>query len=175
MADRDLSAAANDDGAFALKGGLSLKDLIATDSELKIEGSYAFDPSSYSTIGLFSNVATLGTQNDLLTGTLPVEWQIGAGYAQKFGKLGFAVSGAYGETFDTATYNTAANFVKYGNGSYYKLVGNVGYKITKNFDMLAEVSYANFDFNGNTSSSTTRSTRPRASSASSAPSNRATV
>ena len=31
------------DGAFALKGALSLKDLVATDSELKFEGSYAFE------------------------------------------------------------------------------------------------------------------------------------
>ncbi|MCB8836568.1 porin [Aurantimonas sp. VKM B-3413] len=141
----------DDDGAFALKGALSLKDLIATDSELKVEGSYAFDPSSYSTIGIFNNVATLGIQNDTLTGTIPVEWQIGAGYAQKFGKLGFALAGAYGETFDYGTYNGAGNFVQYGDGSYYKLVGNVGYNITKNFDMLAEVSYANFDFSGNNS------------------------
>ncbi|MCW7544371.1 porin [Aurantimonas coralicida] len=137
-----------DDGAFALKAGLSLTDLIAADSELKIEGSYAFDPSSYSTLGLFSNAATLGTQNDLLVGTLPVEWQIGAGYAQQFGKLGIAVSGVYGETFDTYRYTTATTFSNRGDGEYYKLVGNVGYEITNNFDMLAEISYANIDFDG---------------------------
>jgi hypothetical protein len=137
-----------DDGAFALKGGLSLTDLIAADSELKIEGSYAFDPSSYSTIGLFSNRATIGTQLDLLTGTLPVEWQIGAGYAQQFGKLGVAVSGVYGETFDTYRYTNATTFSNRGDGEYYKLVGNVGYEITNNFDMLAEISYADIDFDG---------------------------
>lgn len=137
-----------DDGAFALKAGLSLTDLIAADSELKIEGSYAFDPSSYSTLGLFSNARTLGTQVDLLTGTLPVEWQIGAGYAQQFGKLGIAVSGVYGETFDTYRYTTATTFSNRGDGEYYKLVGNVGYEITNNFDMLAEISYANIDFDG---------------------------
>ncbi|WP_206454901.1 porin [Aurantimonas marina] len=136
------------DGAFALKGGLSLKDLIVADSELKVEGSYAFDPSSYSTIGLFSNARTLGTQIDLLTGTLPVEWQVGAGYKQSFGKLGVAVSGVYGETFDTYGYTTATAFTNRGNGEYYKLVGNVEYEITKNFDMLAEISYANIDFSG---------------------------
>ena len=136
------------DGAFALKANLTLKDLIAADSQLRIEGGYAFDPSSYMTIGLFNNVATLGIQNDILTGTVPVEWQVGAGYAQSFGKLALAVSGAYGETFDYGAYNAAGDFVKYGDGSYYKIVGNVGYNITKNFDMLAEVSYANFDFNG---------------------------
>ena len=136
------------DGAFALKAGLSLKDMIAANSELKIEGGYAFDPSSYMTLGIFNNVATLGIQNDILTGTVPVEWQVGAGYAQKFGKLGLALSGAYGKTFDYGTYNAAGNFLTYGNGDYYKIVGNVGYNITKNFDMLAEVSYTNFDFNG---------------------------
>ncbi|TFF25562.1 porin [Jiella endophytica] len=139
-----------DDGAFALKGGLSLKDLIATDSELRIEGSYAFDPSSYSTISLF-NTSDLGTTLiGTLAGTdLPVEWQVGAGYSQSFGKLGVAVSGAYGQTFDlsgvTAVGPTIADL---GSGDYYKLVGNVGYEITKNFDMLAEISYANIEFDG---------------------------
>ncbi|ORE92274.1 porin [Aurantimonas sp. 22II-16-19i] len=135
----------NSGDAFALKAGLSLKDLIATDSELKIEGSYAFDPSSYSTIGLFTANTTA---NSLVLDTVPVEWQIGAGYAQSFGKLGFAASGVYGETFE---YNAAAlgGNPEIGDGNYYKLVGNVGYEITKNFDMLAEVSYAKFDFNGN--------------------------
>jgi hypothetical protein len=136
----------NENGdAFALKGALSLKDLVATDSELKIEGSYAFDPSSYSTISLFDSNVGGGS---LIVGTIPVEWQVGAGYAQSFGKLGVAVSGVYGETFE---YNAAAlgGNPEIGDGSYYKLVGNVGYEITKNFDMLAEVSYANFDFDGN--------------------------
>ncbi|MEF2553408.1 porin [Aurantimonas sp. A2-1-M11] len=135
------------DGAFALKAGLSLKDLVAADSQLKIEGSYAFDPSTYSTIGLFSNARTLGTQLDLLTGTVPVEWQVGAGYAQTFGKLGVAVSGVYGETFDTYDYDFIGGTLdSRGNGEYYKLVGNVGYEITNNFDMLAEISYANIDY-----------------------------
>mgnify|MGYP001949477304 CR=1 FL=1 len=131
--------------AFALKAGLSLKDLVATDSELKIEGTYAFDPSQYSQIGLF---AKNSPGFSLVLDTIPVEWQVGAGYAQSFGKLGVALSGAYGETFD---YNAAAlgGNPEIGDGNYYKLVGNVGYEITKNFDMLAEVSYANFDFNGN--------------------------
>ncbi|MCE7030504.1 porin [Jiella avicenniae] len=137
-----------DDGAFALKGGLSLKDLIASDSELRIEGSYAFDPSSYSTIGLFSNAATLGTDLDNVLATVPVEWQVGAGYSQAFGKLGVAVSGVYGETFDFTANPLVGPSVDVGGFSYYKLVGNVGYEITKNFDMLAEVSYTNLDRDG---------------------------
>ena len=139
-----------DDGAFALKAGLSLKDLVATDSELKIEGSYAFDPSSYSTIGLFSNAATLGRDIDNVIGTVPVEWQIGAGYAQSFGKLGFAVAGIYGETFEFVTYDVAGTAFDAGSGDFYKLVGNVGYEITNNFDMLAEISYTNLDLDGGT-------------------------
>ena len=43
---------------------------------------------------------------------------------------------------------TATTFSNRGDGEYYKLVGNVGYEITNNFDMLAEISYANIDFDG---------------------------
>lgn len=137
------------DDAFVLKANASLKDLIAADSELKFEGSYAFDPSSYSTIGLFNNVRTLGNNIDPFLGAVATEWQVGAGYAQSFGKLGLAVSGVYGETFDNFTFaGTPAQLVNTGNADYYKLVGNVGYEITNNFDMLAEVSYTNLDRNG---------------------------
>ena len=137
-----------DDGAFALKGGISFKDLIAADSELRIEGSYAFDPSSYSTIGLFSNARTIGTDLDNVLNTIPVEWQVGAGYSQAFGKLGIAVSGVYGETFDFSSTPLVGPSIDVGSFNYYKLVGNVGYEVTKNFDMLAEVSYTNLDLNG---------------------------
>ncbi|MCQ0988848.1 porin [Jiella marina] len=148
--------------AFALKAGLSLKDLIATDSELKLEGSYAFDPSSYSTIGLFNGFVGGGGAGNLFTlpfnttitgaafngGSLvaaaPVEWQVGAGYAQSFGSLAVGVSGAYGRTFDFFV-----NGVNVADADYYKVVGNVGYEITNNFDMLAEISYANFDVDPN--------------------------
>lgn len=128
------------DGGFALKAGLSLTDLIATDSELKIEGSYAFDPSRFSTIDIIDTGP--------LSFTLPVEWQIGAGYAQSFGRLGFAVSGVYGETFDldSGSSTVPAFQTLAGGGDYYKFVGNVGYEITNNFDVLAEISYANVDF-----------------------------
>lgn len=128
------------DGAFAVKGGLSLKDLVMTDSELKIEGSYAFDPSAYSTIGV------IGTGP--FARTLPVEWSAGAGYAQSFGKLGIAVSGIYGETFDLSVGNApfAYGASLPGNAQFYQFVGNVGYEITNNFDVLAEISYADFEF-----------------------------
>ncbi|MBP0617359.1 porin [Jiella mangrovi] len=128
------------DGAFALKGGLSLKDLIATDSELRVEGGYAFDPSSYMTIGIFNGLGSDAFATAV--STLPVEWQVGAGYAQSFGKLGVALSGAYGQTFD---YYNDSDVLVADNGKYYKVVGNVGYEITKNFDMLAEISYTKLD------------------------------
>ncbi|MEN3791341.1 porin [Fulvimarina sp. MAC3] len=135
--------------AFVLKANASFKDIIAADSELKFEGSYAFDPSTYSTLGLFNNVRSLGNDINPFVGAVATEWQVGAGYAQSFGKLGLAVSGVYGETFDDFTILTAPiRTVNAGNGDYYKLVGNVGYEITNNFDMLAEVSYSSIDFNG---------------------------
>ncbi|EAU40456.1 outer membrane protein [Fulvimarina pelagi HTCC2506] len=136
--------------AFVLKANLSLENLIADDSELKFEGSYAFDPSTYSTIGLFST--SIAPVNNLNTafGNVPVEWQIGAGYSQSFGKLGVAVAGVYGEVFDTFSVQTVAPFdrIRTGESDFYKLVGNVGYEITNNFDMLAEVSYTNLDIDG---------------------------
>jgi hypothetical protein len=137
----------NGDGAFALKAGLSLQDLIAADSELKIEGSYAFDPTRYSTNDLFANVASLGLDDNSLFGNVPVEWQIGAGYAQQFGKLGVAVSGTYGETFEFfGDLNSDGVLDSVGQGEYYRLVGNVGYEITNNFDMLGELRYTNMSF-----------------------------
>ncbi|NDV86628.1 porin [Aurantimonas aggregata] len=140
----------DNEDAFAIKGGLSLKDLIAADSELKFEGSYAFDPSGYSTIGLFNDPSINSSYTDFV-GDLPVEWQVGAGYAQAFGKLGIAVSGIYGETFEVGGGEfIGTDFVttNLGSGEYYKLVGNVGYEITNNFDVLGEVSYTDIDFDG---------------------------
>ena len=140
----------NDDGAFAVKGAITVKPF--EDAQLKVEGSYAFDPSRYSTIGLFSNVATIGNaQNSTPSNAQAVKYQIGAGYQQAFGKLAVAASGVYGETFDTfgptgPTTNPASRLRTFGSGEYYKLVGNVGYQVTNNFSVLGEVSYANIDY-----------------------------
>ncbi|HDZ72431.1 MAG TPA: porin [Aurantimonas coralicida] len=145
-----------EEDAFALKGGVSLKDVVMTDSELKIEGSYAFDPTAYSTIGLFDNVRSIGNNDIGVNSNIPVEWQVGAGYAQSFGKLGLAFSGVYGETFDLyADVNGDGVRDMLGTGEYYKLVGNVGYEITNNFDMLAEVSYTDIEFDNGTQSDQT--------------------
>ena len=144
----------NSDGAFALKGAVTIKPF--EDAQFKVEGSYAFDPSRYNTIGIFSNVATIGTNNtNNPANNLPVKYQVGAGYQQAFGKLGVAVSGVYGETFDifgpTVTPGgqvvNASRLRSFGSGDYYKVVGNVGYSITNNFSVLGELSYANIDFN----------------------------
>jgi hypothetical protein len=158
----------DDDGAFALKGGVTLKDLIAPGSQLKIEGSYAFDPTVYATNKYITgqyNGTTFGT--DIVSGgvafngpavtgftngfgtagfNLSTEWQIGAGYQQKFEKLFAAVSGIYGETFDleavTAVSPTGVITTRnFGNAEFYGGAVNVGYNLTSNFSVLGEVSY----------------------------------
>ena len=141
------------DGAFAVKGAITITPF--QDAQLKVEGSYAFDPSQYSTIGLFDTVRSIGN-NNLGNGSIPVEYQIGAGYQQSLGKLGLAASGVYGRTFDQSSFRQtnpgAAPFVQptfarvdYGDSDYYKVVGNVGYSITNNFSVLGEVSYTSID------------------------------
>ncbi|MBB3934536.1 porin [Aureimonas phyllosphaerae] len=143
--------------AFALKGGVLLKDLIAPESQLKIEGHYAFDPTVYASIDGLASVNTFAANNPNILnptpGSLPIvlEWAAGAGYAQAFGKLGLAVSGQYGETFDTQFFalSPLGTVVPVNlSGEYYSFVGNVGYQITNNFATLAEVSYKNVDFGG---------------------------
>ena len=142
--------------AFALKAGILLKDLIAPKSQLKIEGHYAFDPTVYASIDGLATVNSFAANNPNILnptpGSLPIylEWAAGAGYAQAFGKLGLAVSGQYGETFDTSflsLVNGRPGFIT-TQGDYYAGVVNVGYQITNNFASLAEVSYKNVDFGG---------------------------
>jgi len=142
--------------AFALKGGVLLKNLIAPESQLKIEGHYAFDPTVYASISGLGSVNSFSPNNPNILnptpGSLPIflEWAAGAGYAQAFGKLGIAVSGQYGETFDTrflVSANGRPAFIN-ARGDYYAAVANVGYQITNNFATLGEVSYKNVDFGG---------------------------
>jgi hypothetical protein len=144
-----------DNGAFALKGGILLKDLIAPESQLKIEGHYAFDPTVYAVTDGLTTAGTFAANNpnilNPVPGSVPIvlEWAAGAGYAQAFGKVGVAVSGQYGETFDTRFFvrNAFGQIVPIiSSGDYLALVGNVGYQITNNFATLAEVSYRNVDF-----------------------------
>ncbi len=141
--------------AFALKGGVLLKDLIAADSSLKIEGHYAFDPTVYASIAGLATTSTFATDNPTVLnpepGSVPIflEYAVGAGYAQKFGDLGIAVAGQFGRTFDTGFFGQLPDG-RFGTiesrGDYYALVGNLGYQITPKLASLAEVSYRNVDF-----------------------------
>ncbi|WP_062211857.1 porin, partial [Aureimonas sp. AU12] len=135
--------------AFALKGGILLKDLIAPKSQLKIEGHYAFDPTIYAGIVGIDSVSSISASQFTTAGVpITLEWAAGAGYAQAFGKLGLAVSGQYGETFDVSLFNTRNGLRIVDNGTYYAGVLNVGYQVTNNFATLGEVSYKNVDFGG---------------------------
>ncbi|KTQ85313.1 porin [Aureimonas ureilytica] len=135
--------------AFALKGGVLLKNLIAPESQLKIEGHYAFDPTIYAALTGIDTVSTLSNSQFTNAGIpLILEWAAGAGYAQAFGKLGIAVSGQYGKTFDATLFNTRTGLTTVRDGEYWAAVANVGYQITNNFATLGEVSYKNVDFGG---------------------------
>ena len=130
------------DGAFALKAGVELKDLIATDSLFKIEGHYAFDPTEFASLepGGYLGAAGFG---------VPSEYQIGAAYQQTFGKFTGIVSGVYGKLFD-GDYDALSGFnivpdSDNGNADYFGGAVNVGYAITSNFSVDAEVSYRNVD------------------------------
>ncbi|WP_427023621.1 porin [Aureimonas ureilytica] len=141
--------------AFALKGGVLLKNVIAPDSSLKVEGHYAFDPTVYSSIAGLATTSTFTADNPNVLnpepGSVPIflEYAVGAGYAQKFGALGFAVAGQFGRTFDTGFFGQLPDG-RFGaiesRGDYYAFVGNLGYQITPKFASLAEVSYRNVDF-----------------------------
>ncbi|WP_062018439.1 porin [Aureimonas sp. AU4] len=150
---RVLNDGSND--AFALKGGVYLKDVLLPESQLKVEGHYAFDPTVYASIaGLATTSAFTADNPNVLNptpGAVPIflEWAAGAGYAQGIGKLGIAVSGQYGKTFDTQFFGALPNgqFGTFSTtGDYYAFVGNLGYKFTPNFASLAEVVYRNVDF-----------------------------
>lgn len=143
--------------AFALKGGVLLEDLLVADSQLKIEGHYAFDPTIYASIDGVGNAYSViassdGTIVNPTPGAIPLflEWAAGAGYTQGFGKLTVGIAGQYGETFDTTflTGVTPAGLPIFTEASadYYSIVGNVGYDLTKNMNILAEVQYTDVDF-----------------------------
>ncbi|KQT55299.1 MULTISPECIES: porin [unclassified Aureimonas] len=162
----------SDDGAFALKAGVTLKDLIMAGGQFKVEGHYAFDPTVYAGDtggnyivpggafrgqGIFTGAGagalpTVVNLTSTQSYNLVSEWQVGAGYQQQLDKLFLAVSGVYGETFDLKqSVNTVTNGVStvstfnLGNAEYWGVAGNVGYNITSNFSVLGEVSYREVD------------------------------
>ncbi|SKA35942.1 porin [Consotaella salsifontis] len=135
------------DDAFAVKAGIEVSPW--QDAKFKVEGSWASDPTNYSTNDLYYGLDQ-NEETDLGfdPGDVPVEWQVGAGYGQSFGKVNVALSGVYGKTFDLYGFDGTGALVNYGDADYYKLVGDVGYNFTKNFFALAEVSYTNLDPDG---------------------------
>jgi hypothetical protein len=153
----------DDDGAFALKAGVTLKDLVAAGSAFKIEGSYATDPTNYTNLAnlvgglrtqdVFGVNGAAGSVRDINSftnyGNLSSEYQIGAGYQQTFGKLTASIAGVYGETFDLkfAELVTPTTFreVNLGSAEYFSVGGNVAYALTSNFSVMGEVTYFDID------------------------------
>lgn len=145
--------------AVVLKAGLKLQDLLVADSTFAIEGHWASDPSVYASIDGIGNVNAIDPNNPTILNPTPgavpllLEWAAGAGYSQQFGKATAAVSGQYGQTFET-TFLTAIDpttgllTFSTGEGDYYSFVGNLGYDLTANMNVLAEVQYTNVDFGG---------------------------
>ena len=141
--------------AFALKAGLTLQDLLVADSTLKVDGHWASDPTSYAVISGFTSAGGILPSNATLENPTPgafplvLEWSVGAGYSQKFNKLTAGVSGRYGETFDYAFVAPAVpgGFV-FSSADYWAVVGDIGYDLTANMNVLAEVKYQNIDFGG---------------------------
>ena len=148
--------------AFALKAGLTLKDVLTQSSVLKVDGHWASDPTSYAIISGFTTAGGLIPSNPTLDNPTPgsfplvLEWSVGAGYSQKFNKLTAGLSGRYGETFDYLFIDTASptGFTS-SSAEYWAVVGDIGYDLTKNMNVLAEVKYQNIDFGGVASSDQT--------------------
>ena len=131
-------------------------------SVLKVDGHWASDPTSYAIISGFSTAGGLIPSNPTLENPTPgsfplvLEWSVGAGYSQKFNKLTAGVSGRYGETFDYIFVDTTSptGFTS-SSAEYWAVVGDIGYDLTKNMNVLAEVKYQNIDFGGVASSDQT--------------------
>ncbi|WP_235919328.1 porin [Aureimonas psammosilenae] len=138
----------NEDGAFAVKAGAEIKDLIYLGGSLKIEGHYAFDPTEYASLAPGNYLIGIQAQGTSASGTfatvsLPEEWQIGGGYKQSFGKLTAYLSGIYGQTFDIGYANGTED-----NANIWGVAGSLGYQVTSNFSVLGEVSYRDVDLSG---------------------------
>ncbi|KAB0679914.1 porin [Aureimonas leprariae] len=138
-----------DNGAFVIKAGVELKDLITVGGSLKIEGHYATDPSEYASLAPGGYLVSNGTSGSIDAvdnpsfASIPEEWQIGAGYQQSFGKFTGYLSGIYGRSFDIAYANGANE-----HADIWGAAGSVGYAITTNLTTLGEVSYRKVDLAG---------------------------
>ena len=120
---------ANSEEGYAVKLGAWVDDLLLADSTFKVEGHYAPEKTDFATLD-----TTYGSRN-----AIPLQWTAGVGYSVKFGKLGVAVAGRYGETFDSVVIPDGKAL------GVVDLVGNVGYDITKNLNLLTEVTYQNIE------------------------------
>ena len=143
-----------DDGAFVVKAGLLLKDLLIDTSQLKFEGHYATDPSLFAQVGDVGRYSTRGTNDfnqaalDSVNGgrmNFSSEWQVGAAYRQDFGKLFVIANGIYGKTFDINATSPGFDYGNVGQIDYYGLATDVGYDLTSNFTVKAELSYVDLD------------------------------
>ncbi|WP_152047431.1 porin [Aureimonas psammosilenae] len=143
----DYGTDQSEDGAFAIKAGAELKDLIYTGSAFKVEGHYAFDPTEYASLSpggyLLGIEAEGNTNSNFSFGSLPEEYQVGAGYQQSFGKLTAYVNGIYGKTFAI----NYANGVSQGS-EIWGAGGSLEYAVTTNFSVLGEVTYRDVDLKG---------------------------
>ncbi|RYE86427.1 MAG: porin [Hyphomicrobiales bacterium] len=131
------------DSAFALKAGIQLENLFAEKSILKIEGHYAFDPTEYAVVDDVFRAEIGGNTSGLRD--IPSQFQIGAAYSQKFGKVTAALNGVYGQTFDLDVTYPRVAFVDLDGADYYGVGANLSYDITKNFQVLGEVNYRDVD------------------------------
>ena len=110
---------------------------------------------SYAVISGFTSAGGILPSNATLENPTPgafplvLEWSVGAGYSQKFNRLTAGVSGRYGETFDYAFVapEVPGGFV-FSSADYWAVVGDIGYDLTANMNVLAEVKYQNIDFGG---------------------------
>jgi hypothetical protein len=142
------------DGAFSVKAGLLLKDLVTEDSQLKFEGHYATDPSVYAVVSDVGRYSTRGTNDFNQTALTSVnggrmnlssEWQVGAGARQDFGKLFVIGNAIYGQTFDLDATSPGFDYGNVGQIDYYGLATDIGYDLTRSFTVKAELSYVDLD------------------------------
>jgi hypothetical protein len=140
--------------AFVFKGGLLLKNLVIADSEIKVEGHYATDPSVYAQVGDVGGYST-ADDNDFDQPAIGAvngggmnfssQWQIGAALSQEFGKFFVVGNAVYGRTFDLSARSPGFDYGNVGEIDYYGLATDVGYKLTKNFTVKGELSYVDLD------------------------------
>ena len=143
-----------EDGAFVVKAGLLLEDLVTADSQLKFEGHYATDPSAYAVVSDVGRYSTRGTNDFNQTSLTSVnggrmnlssEWQVGAAARQDFGKLFVIGNAIYGKTFDLDATSPGFDYGNVGQIDYYGLATDIGYDLTRSFTVKAELSYVDLD------------------------------